>query len=169
MQLLTTYADRAAHDKDRLAQMMHYAETASCRTQVLREYFAEDPGEPCGRCDNCERGLHAENDLIAAAESDKQARRSRRRKAAPPVAETEQNSSSPPRVTEVESMHGTIHTTAPETLPKPEADELRVGDRVRHQRFGLGQVRDVHGTNALVKFPKAGEKRLIIGVLKRAG
>ena len=53
-QVLQTYVDRAARDKERLAEMMHYAETPNCRTQVIRAYFGEPEGDPCNRCDNCE-------------------------------------------------------------------------------------------------------------------
>ena len=45
---------------------------------------------------------------------------------------------------------------------------FKVGDRVRHTRFGIGQVRDIHGTNALIKFPKAGLKRLVTSFLEKA-
>ncbi len=37
--LLTTYTDRATRDKDRLAEMMHYAESSTCRVQLIRAYF----------------------------------------------------------------------------------------------------------------------------------
>ena len=37
-----------------LRQMVHYAESAACRRQVLLEYFSETYPEPnCGACDNC--------------------------------------------------------------------------------------------------------------------
>ena len=51
--LLQTYGDRATSDARRLDEMMHYAQTPACRVQVIRAYFEEDLGEPCGRCDNC--------------------------------------------------------------------------------------------------------------------
>lgn len=53
MELLKVYENRADNDKGRLAEMMHYAETSDCRVQIIRQYFDEDPGTPCGRCDNC--------------------------------------------------------------------------------------------------------------------
>lgn len=41
-----------AHDQ--LNQMVHYAESACCRRQVLLDYFGESyPGENCEGCDNC--------------------------------------------------------------------------------------------------------------------
>ncbi len=52
-ELLKTYTDRAEHDRDRLAEMMHYAESCECRTQLIRKYFADPEGDPCKRCDNC--------------------------------------------------------------------------------------------------------------------
>jgi len=136
-QLLATYEARAAHDKERLAEMMHYAETPQCRTQVLRVYFGEDEGERCGRCDNCER------EAAAAVEGTK-------------TAET----------VVIETMHGTIQTTAPKTLPRVEAAVFGVGDTVRHKRFGTGRVKDVHGDAALVRFEKVGEKRVLTSFLK---
>ncbi len=51
--LLKTYIDRAARDQHHLAEMMHYAETPSCRTRVIRTYFGDHEGDPCLRCDNC--------------------------------------------------------------------------------------------------------------------
>ena len=66
-EMLSRYSDRAENDKSRLDEMMHYAETAACRKQVLREYFAEDTGEPCGTCDNCvnQNGRAAACDRVA--------------------------------------------------------------------------------------------------------
>ena len=51
--LLRTYVERAAHDQDRLTGMMHYAESPVCRIRLIRQYFGDPEGEPCGRCDNC--------------------------------------------------------------------------------------------------------------------
>ncbi len=53
--LLRKYTERGSSDKDRLAEMMHYAETVDCRVQVIRQYFGEEKGEPCRRCDNCDQ------------------------------------------------------------------------------------------------------------------
>ncbi len=52
-QLLSSYTERAQHDHDRLAEMMHYAESPQCRTQLIRKYFADPEGDSCNRCDNC--------------------------------------------------------------------------------------------------------------------
>ena len=156
--LLAEYIDRAAHDKERLADMMHYAQTPGCRTQVLRTYFGEPAGEPCQRCDNCARGLSGDADLSEP----KPKRRRRRNKA-----EAEGAAHAQP-VTVVASMHGEIHTTAPETLPSAEPERFTAGDRVRHKSFGLGRVLDVHGDSALVHFPKAGDRRVHLDFLRAA-
>ncbi len=64
-------------------------------------------------------------------------------------------------------MHGEIRTTAPETLPQTEPEKFAVGDRVRHKSFGLGRIRDVLGSAALVHFP-SGDRRVHTDFLKRA-
>jgi len=52
---LASYDELADADRGRLATMMRYAQTMSCRMQFLREYFGEASGAPCGHCDNCAR------------------------------------------------------------------------------------------------------------------
>jgi ATP-dependent DNA helicase RecQ len=57
------YEARAERDREKLEQMMHYAQSADCRWQLLLDYFGEGAGfEPCGHCDNC---LHPPADEIA--------------------------------------------------------------------------------------------------------
>ncbi|HET9086660.1 MAG TPA: RecQ family ATP-dependent DNA helicase [Acidobacteriaceae bacterium] len=55
--LLTAYEERSRSDRSRLEEMMRYAQSAQCRKQLLRAYFSEPEGEPCGTCDNCVSGL----------------------------------------------------------------------------------------------------------------
>jgi ATP-dependent DNA helicase RecQ len=129
--LLQSYVERAGHDQERLNEMMHYAQTDTCRTQVMRLYFGEPEGEKCMRCDNCVN---------------------------PPVAEVAEAHAE--EVTRISNASGDIVTTAPETLPHPEKTPFGRGDIVRHLRFGEGKVLDVHGDAVLVRFATAGEKRL---------
>ncbi len=164
-QLLKLYTDRAQHDKERLADMMHYAETVNCRVQVIRAYFGDSEGEPCGRCDNCEQRAietaaegsadlktHHPDLTLAAAAADL-------RRADEPHDGT--------GVTRVETMHGTIVTTAPETLPQSESKpELPKGAAVVHERFGPGKVKDVYNDVALVRFAKGGEKKVKVEFLR---
>ena len=148
-EILQVYTDRAQSDKDRLADMMHYAETTGCRVQVIRQYFDDDAGEVCGRCDNCEQQA-----VLT------------RQQANGTVAESQLENA----VTRIETMHGTILTTAPETLPraKEEAHSFSKGHRVRHKRFGEGLVKDTYGDVALVHFLKAGDKKLKVSFLRAA-
>ncbi len=168
--LLTMYEERAGHDKQRLADMMHYAQTAGCRTQILRQYFGEELGDPCGRCDNCERGLtEAEATPKAADETHRKARRQRRKARVPAVApDPVQGAKDAHGTTVIETVHGAIHTTAPETLVHSAPEKFKRGDRVAHKRFGVGEIRDIHGKNALVRFLKQGEKKLLTDFLELA-
>jgi ATP-dependent DNA helicase RecQ len=145
--LLETYVERAQNDKERLAEMMHYAEAVQCRTQILRSYFGEPEGEACQHCDNCRRA--------AAQSSDRPTQTPAHIPAQPTVI--------------IETMHGTIATTAPETLPIPESPlPFSAGDQVHHRRFGIGKVLDIHQDNVLVEFERAGQKRLRADFLRPA-
>ncbi len=137
--LLRTYADRGMSDKERLAEMMRYAESTTCRTQLIRDYFGDPEGEPCGHCDNC---------------TATQARPA-------PVLTVPSFDSTDPDITRIQTIHGEILTTAPETLPVPPAPPaFGLGDQVSHKRFGPGKVLDIHEANVLVDFERAGKKRL---------
>lgn len=68
----------------------------------------------------------------------------------------------------IPTAHGVIRTTAPETIVRSEAERFRLGDRVIHKRFGLGEIRDVHGKTAIVRFVKKGEKKLLTDYLEPA-
>jgi ATP-dependent DNA helicase RecQ len=57
------YAAKAEKDREKLEQMMRYAQSAACRWKLLLDYFGEgDKVEPCGHCDNC---LHPPEEEIA--------------------------------------------------------------------------------------------------------
>ncbi len=130
--LIRTYTERAGHDQKRLAEMMHYAETPTCRTQVLRAYFDEPAGDPCTRCDNCIR---------ATDKPEPQ-----------PVQQTQ--------VHTVETLHGSYQTTRElPTVSEPIA-AFNPGDKVTHKKFGVGKVLDTHDNMLLIAFAGAGQKRL---------
>ena len=72
-------------------------------------------------------------------------------------------------VTVVETMHGEIRTTAPETLPQADAPvPFRANDRVKHKRFGEGRVLDCYNGMALVDFAKGGAKKIRADFLNAA-
>jgi len=50
---LTEYEQRGMSDRERLREMMAYAESTLCRMRNLREYFGLEAGDECGHCDNC--------------------------------------------------------------------------------------------------------------------
>ena len=166
----THYEERAQQDKQRLADMMHYAETVGCRVQILRQYFAEEPGDPCGRCDNCERGL----DGLEISSSAKPSQRPRLRRKSKKTTQLDADFS--PSVaseaahgpTVIPTASGAIRTTAPETIVRSEPEKFRVGDQVIHKRFGLGEICDVHENKAIVRFLKKGDRKLLTGYLEPA-
>ncbi|MFQ5668439.1 MAG: RecQ family ATP-dependent DNA helicase [Candidatus Binatia bacterium] len=47
-------AEKAAHDRERLAAIVRYAETRTCRRKLLLEYFTDRSArQSCDGCDNC--------------------------------------------------------------------------------------------------------------------
>lgn len=140
-QMLAIYVERAQQDKARLDEMMHYAESLECRKQILRQYFGEEAGGPCGSCDNCLRP--AEQLTPAAGKVE---------------------------VLRVDTGIGPVYTTAPETLPKPAMEAgFTIGDPIRHRSFGSGRVLDFHGDTVLVRFDKGGSKRVKASFIQKVG
>ncbi len=55
---LTNYDTKKSYDQSKLAMMLQYAETRSCRRKFILNYFGEEfPAEICGQCDNCLRAV----------------------------------------------------------------------------------------------------------------
>jgi ATP-dependent DNA helicase RecQ len=53
---LASYETKKSYDQSKLAMMLQYAETTSCRRRFILNYFGEDyEAENCGACDNCLR------------------------------------------------------------------------------------------------------------------
>ena len=179
MEILEVYTERAQHDRDRLGEMMRYAETVGCRVQVIRRYFGYSAGEQCGQCDNCEQtaaGASTQgHTTIVEKDAEREVRDPGHRvdlaaSAARSVHQSDEAHDGA-EVTRRETVHGTIMTTAPETLPlsrEVPGAGFSKGDAVRHKRFGDGRVRDARGDVALVRFAKAGEKKVKISFLTAA-
>lgn len=142
--LLAGYTERAGGDRSRLDEMMQYAETVECRRHVLRRYFHEDVGEPCGKCDNCINHV-GEARPSASLHTPQEAE----------------------GVTRIETLNGTIVTTAPETLPQLSEDGFITGDAVKHPQFGTGIVTDVCADTVAVQFDSAGNKTLKAAFLQK--
>ena len=129
LQLIHTSEERASRDRGRLDEMMHYAESVTCRRQILREYFGEEVGKPCGSCDNC---VNQTSSVKREAAMSMLERSGARR---------------------VDTVSGTIFTTAPQTLPHLEAAAAFMpGTVVRHEKFGEGLVKDVEGDTLTIRF-----------------
>jgi ATP-dependent DNA helicase RecQ len=55
---LANYETKKSYDQSKLAMMLQYAETTSCRRRFILNYFGEDfDTQNCGACDNCLRAL----------------------------------------------------------------------------------------------------------------
>jgi len=53
---LTNYDTKKSYDQSKLAMMLQYSETRSCRRKFILNYFGEDyERDTCGQCDNCLR------------------------------------------------------------------------------------------------------------------
>lgn len=135
--LLAAYKERMEHDRARLNEMMHYAESVSCRRQMFRRYFNEPVGPACENCDNCLNHRAVPSQPLALHAS------------------TQERG-----VTRIQTLSGSIVTTAPETLPRPGLECFHEGNKVVHPKFGRGVVKDVQGDNVLVRFDKEGSRKL---------
>jgi len=55
---LASYETKRSYDQSKLAMMLQYCETRSCRRKFILNYFGEDYDQPnCGACDNCRARL----------------------------------------------------------------------------------------------------------------
>jgi ATP-dependent DNA helicase RecQ len=72
---LASYETKRSYDQSKLAMMLQYCETRSCRRKFILNYFGEDFDRPnCGACDNCRARLAAAldhpADFVAPDEQD---------------------------------------------------------------------------------------------------
>jgi ATP-dependent DNA helicase RecQ len=55
---LANYETKKSYDQSKLAMMLQYAETTSCRRRFILNYFGEDFNAlNCGACDGCLRAV----------------------------------------------------------------------------------------------------------------
>ena len=125
----SVFEARRISDRRRLAELLKYMNLQRCRVQMMREYFGEEAGPPCGLCDSC-AGLDSEmfdpgdadarHSLHAATDFHARARRRRRRgadKAAAPVQTERQRPAFATPIPELPPP-----TLPPPWVPPPESD-----------------------------------------------
>jgi ATP-dependent DNA helicase RecQ len=67
---LANYETKKSYDQSKLAMMLQYAETTSCRRRFILNYFGEGfERTNCGACDNCRRVRPMHTGKAAATES----------------------------------------------------------------------------------------------------
>jgi ATP-dependent DNA helicase RecQ len=125
--LANSYQARHEADRERLGSMMRYAQSVLCRMQFMREYFGEQVGEPCGRCDNCNKPEEALTRRVP----------------------------SPARVNPTGRMAATVRA----------ASRLARGCNVRHEKFGVGEIVDIHGDQVTVAFIRNGRRDVLASYL----
>ncbi len=71
---LANYDTKKTYDQSKLAMMLQYAETRSCRRRFILNYFGEDFSPlNCGACDNCLKARSQGDALRAAGANEKAA------------------------------------------------------------------------------------------------
>ncbi len=122
-------AEKGEKDREKLASVMRYGQSAECRWKLLHEYFGEDsPEERCDACDNCTDPLEERLGLARKDASKKEAARD----------ET--------------PLHADSSASAPVEI------EFVKGETVETPKYGAGRVAEVEGDKVTVSFP-GGEKR----------
>jgi ATP-dependent DNA helicase RecQ len=141
--LAETYVERGMSDREKLEQMMLYAQSASCRWQTLSKYFADADGiggeeiEKCETCDNCVR----------------------------PISERFDVQIPPDKLTKAEQEE-ILKSLRRETAAR---QEIAVGDSVKLPKFGAGKVEAVIGDKVEVVFADGKRKTFKSEFVRKTG
>jgi ATP-dependent DNA helicase RecQ len=153
------YEQKRAQDRARLQSMLRYAQSHLCRTRLLLTYFgyAEDAAEACGLCDNCQR---AERDRLERAPL-----------ARPATVNSSRLPTAPPLVKELARQRARRNPTQSLKVERrrrrPTGSPFDMGDVVRHQTWGEGEVVLIQGDTVGAFFPGFGEKLLKASFLEK--
>jgi ATP-dependent DNA helicase RecQ len=124
-------AEKGEKDREKLASVMRYGQSAECRWKLLHEYFAEEfPEERCDACDNCTNPLEEQLGLARKEDSKKDAGRKEPARQSPSD----------------EAARSVVEI------------KFEKGDAVETPKYGAGRVVEVEGDKVTVSFPD-GEKR----------
>jgi hypothetical protein len=121
-QFLLAYEQRGLSDRERLQEMMQYAQSSLCRIRLLRDYFGEQNQKDCGHCDNCKSGavnsVHQERSAQAISDSGLR-------------------TESQIRSMQKAQVRGPLY---------------QVGDVVVHKKFGRGPIVEISGETLSIAF-----------------
>jgi hypothetical protein len=137
----SVFEARRISDRRRLAELLKYMNTQTCRVRMLRAYFGEEDVGKCGLCDSCagldsevfdpgeadaRHGLHAATDFHGRS-------RRRRRRGEKPAAASRPVAVFPTAIPDLPS-----HTVPPPWVPPPESDHV-VDESVWQGTGGAGE------------------------------
>ncbi|HEV7893653.1 MAG TPA: RecQ family ATP-dependent DNA helicase [Pyrinomonadaceae bacterium] len=115
-------AEKGEKDREKLASVMRYGQSADCRWKLLHEYFAEDfPEERCETCDNCTDPLEEQLGLAQTETPKKEPARDAK-----------------PRVSVEAARAAEV--------------EFEKGDAVETPKYGAGRVAEAEGDKVTVSF-----------------
>ncbi|HYU16976.1 MAG TPA: ATP-dependent DNA helicase RecQ [Candidatus Acidoferrum sp.] len=164
------YEQKRAQDRARLQSMLRYAQSHLCRTRLLLTYFgyAEDAAEVCGLCDNCHAAERERADRQPVPASAAAA-------VAAAIAGAAAAGTSPPAALPlIKELARQRARRAPSQPLKVERRRRRttgspfdMGDVVRHQTWGEGEVVLIQGDTVGAFFPGFGEKLLKASFLEK--
>jgi ATP-dependent DNA helicase RecQ len=151
---LKQHEERFRDDRERLEEMLAYGQTTQCRQCFLDAYFSEDATEPCGVCDNC-RALQ-NGELTQSIQE--------------PIGN--EIAAVNPELAMALELANTRTSDNPEWLesvtsePASETNNFQSRQRVRHRRFGTGQVVNTEPDRVTVRFDDGRVKKVQAMYLK---
>jgi ATP-dependent DNA helicase RecQ len=152
---LTEYEERFRDDRDRLEEMLAYGQTTKCRQCYFDEYFGEQGAQPCEICDNC-RALQS-GELQPLQQ---------------PATVAEQLAETRPKLAAAFELANTAPDAENDWLDSVteqprEAEQFKAQQRVRHRKFGTGEVMGTEGSNVTVRFKNGSVKKVQATYLKQ--
>ncbi len=166
------YERKRSQDRSRLQSMLRYSQSHLCRTRLLLTYFgyADAGGVSCGHCDNClavkkKNESQASHDAAAGLATTRAKERARAR--APSSGQTDTDGDTRRDMVAQAIARRRVRANRGRALkiqrvkPMLTTDTgLIRGDRVRHKKWGEGEIVRIVGDTVRAFFPGFGEKLL---------